>query len=311
MQEIYYPSNDGQTTIHACLWMPKGEACGVVQIIHGMAEYAERYSPFAEFLADHGFIVCAEDHLGHGQSVKSKDDLGWFSKERNADVVIADIRALQLEVQKKAPELPYFLMGHSMGSFFCRKYISLYGGELDGAIIMGTGFQSKFILNTALALVKLNAMFFGWRNKSKFIRNLAFGSYNKKIKPASTQNDWLSVNVENVENYEKDELCGFPFTNNGYSILFQIIREACSSKTIKAVPKDLPVLFVAGEDDPVGDYGKGVIKAKNMFEKAGVKDVTLTLYPNSRHEILNDNCKVQVYEDILKFLNNRLGNING
>lgn len=301
-ENLYFPSHDGVTKIHACVWKPEGKICGVVQIIHGMCEYAARYAPFAEFLTSRGFLVCADDHLGHGESVLSKEYLGYFNKERSVDTVIADIRTLQLTVAETTEGLPRFILGHSMGSFFCRKYISLYGDDFDGAIIMGSGFKSKLTLNTALFAVKTNALFHGWRNRSKLIKKLAFGSYNKKFKPARTENDWLSKNKENVDAYEKDELCGFSFTNNGYSILFKIIKEACSDKVISAVPADLPVFFVAGKDDPVGDYGKGVKKAKNKFVKAGVKDVSIKLYPDSRHEILNDDCKEEVQKDILDFI---------
>ena len=163
MQDIYFPSADGETTIHACIWKPEGAVRGVVQIIHGMAEYAERYAPFAEYLNAHGFLVCADDHRGNGKSVKSADELGWFNRQRSADIVIADIRTLNLEVKKQAEGLPYFILGHSMGSFFCRKYISLYGDEFDGAVIMGSGFKSRMTLNSALFLVKLNAIFCGCR----------------------------------------------------------------------------------------------------------------------------------------------------
>ncbi len=303
MKDIYYPSHDGITTLHACLWIPEGEIKGAVQIIHGMCEYAERYAPFAEYLNKQGFLVCADDHLGHGKSVKSKDDLGYFSKSRDNNVIIRDIRALQLAVKKQVGDKPYFILGHSMGSFFCRKYISLYGGDFSGAIIMGTGFKGKATLLSALSLVRVNALFKGWRNRSPFIKKLAFGGYNKKFAPARTENDWLSVNVENVDKYNQDELCTFSFTNNAYNGLFSIIKDACSNKTIKAVPQDLPVYFVAGADDPVGDYGKGVQKAYDKFVKAGVKDVNITLYENSRHEILNDDCKEKVQEDILAFIN--------
>ena len=306
MEETYFPSHDGVTTIHACIWKPEGEVKGVVQIIHGMAEYAARYAPFAEFLTSKGFLVCADDHLGHGKSVVSENDLGYFNKERSTDTVIADIRTLQLDVMEQNAGKPYFILGHSMGSFFCRKYISLYGGDFDGAIIMGSGFKSKATLNSALFFVKTNALFCGWRNRSKLIKNLAFGSYNKKVKPERTENDLLSKNHENVDAYERDGLCGFSFTNNGYGILFNIIKQACSDKTIKAVPKDLPVFFVAGADDPVGDYGKGVIKAKRKFVEAGVKDVSIKLYKGGLHEILNDDCKDEVMADILAFIENHI-----
>lgn len=306
MQDIYYPSHDGLTTVHACVWKPEGEIKGVVQIIHGMCEYAARYAPFAEFLNSKGYLVCADDHLGHGQSVKDKSCLGYFNKERDTDTVIADIRALQLAVKKQTEGKPYFVLGHSMGSFICRKYISLYGADFNAAVIMGSGFKSKATLNFALFFVRLNALFCGWKHRSKLIKKLAFGSYNKKFSPARTENDWLSKNAENVDKYEADELCGFSFTNNGYNFLFHIIKDACSHKTISAVPENLPVYFVAGADDPVGDYGKGVKKAYEKFKKAGVKDVSITLYEGGRHEILNDDCKEEVMNDILSFYEKRL-----
>ena len=306
MEDIFYPSKDGKNTIHACIWRPQSEIKGVVQIIHGMAEYAERYTAFAEYLAGNGYLVCAEDHLGHGKSVQSEQDLGYFNDQKDIEIVISDIRELQLKILEQTGNKPYFLLGHSMGSFFCRACISAFGNDLSGAIIMGTGFLGKPLLNTALCLVNLNALFKGWRNRSKFIKNLAFGGYNKKIKPAKCENDWLSVNPENVDTYQADPLCGFKFTNNGYKILFTIIKKACSSKTVKSTPKDLPILLVAGEEDPVGGYGKGVIKTHGKLKAAGVKDIAIKLYSNSRHEILNDYCKDEVYKDLLAFLHSHI-----
>lgn len=156
MQDIYYPSFDGKTTIHACIWRPNGEIKGVLQIIHGMAEYAARYAPFAEYMTSRGFLVCAEDHLGHGQSVLSSDDLGYFNDEHDWTIVIADIHTLTEQIKAETGSKPYFVLGHSMGSFFCRKFISLYGEELDGAVIMGSGFKSKLTLNTALFTVRID-----------------------------------------------------------------------------------------------------------------------------------------------------------
>ena len=310
MNDIFYPSHDGETTIHACIWRPDGAIKGVVQIIHGMCEYAERYEPFAKFLNSHGYLVCAEDHLGHGKSVKSEEDLGFFNKQRSTQIVLDDIRSLQLAVKKQTEGKPYFVLGHSMGSFFCRKYISLYGEDFDGAVIMGTGFKDKLTLTTALSFVKMNALFRGWRNRSNMIKSLAFGSYNKKFFPHKSDNDWLSVDEHNVKAYEADPLCSFSFTNNGYNILFNIIKDACSKKTIESVPKNLPVYFVAGADDPVGDYGKGVKKAKKKFDDAGVEDVSITLYEGARHEILNDFCKEQVQNDVLAFFEKHAGTQN-
>lgn len=304
MKEITYLSHDGETQIHACVWLPEGEIRGVVQIIHGMAEYAARYAPLAEYLVKNGFAVCGEDHLGHGQSVKSKEDLGYFTKKRDTDIVIKDINALRLAMQKELAGKPYFVLGHSMGSFFCRKFISVYGKELSGALIVGTGWKGSLTIDSALLLVRLNALFRGWKHRSGFIKNLAFGSYNKRF--GGEENAWLSVSKDNIEAYKADEYCGFDFTNNGYSYLFGIIKKACSMETIKRVPKDLPVVFLAGSDDPVGDYSKGVKKAKAKFELAGVRKLSIKLYDGYRHEILNDDCKEEVYKDVLEFLNDCL-----
>lgn len=311
MEHIYYPSHDGVTTLHACIWKPEGEIKGVVQIIHGMSEYAERYSPFAEYLNRQGYLVCADDHLGHGRSVVSKEELGYINKQRDVDIVLSDIRALNLAVKKQTEGKPYFVLGHSMGSFICRKYISLYGKELSGAVIMGTGYKDQFTLTFALCAVRVNALLFGWKHRSKLLTKLAFGNYNKKFRPARTQNDWLSKDTQNVDNYEKDELCGFTFTDNGYHFLFSIIKQACSSKVFDLTPKKLPLYLVSGALDPVGDYGKGVIKARDKFIKYAVKDVNMKLYEDCRHEILNDECKQQVMDDILAFIQSHSGDKNG
>ncbi len=302
MQEIYYPSSDGKTNIHACIWQAEGEPKAVLQIIHGMAEYARRYAPLAEFLASKGITVCAEDHLGHGKSVCGEDDLGYFAKEKGYATVLKDVRSLTEIVQKKNAGVPYFVMGHSMGSFFCRKYISLYGEELAGAIIMGTGYKGKLITGTAKLMTRLVALFKGWRHRSPFINNLAFGAYNKRFEKR-TEYDWLSADSGNVDRYIADPLCGVPFTCNAFYGLFSIIGEACRAKTIKAVPDKLPVFIVAGADDPVGDYGKGVEKFYGKMIARG-KNATMTLYRGCRHEIANDICAPQLFADLAGFIEN-------
>ena len=252
--------------------------------------------------------MCARTTTSVTAKLQKQKRIWAISTTSDYNIVVEDIHELKLTVQKQTGELPWLVLGHSMGSFFCRKYISVYGDEFVGAVIMGTGFKSSLTLNTALSAVKASARSRGWRYRSSTIKKLAFGSYNKKFRPARTGNDWLSKNPQNVDAYENDPLCGFDFTNNGYFILFSIIKQACSKPVINAVPKNLPVYFVAGALDPVGDYGKGVIRAVNKFHKAGVKNVSLTLYEDSRHEILNDDCKQQVQNDLLAFFE---GILNG
>lgn len=304
MEHIYYPSNDGKTTIHAVIWRPEGETKAVLQIIHGMAEYAERYAPFAESLAKHGILVCAEDHLGHGKSVISLDQLGYFTDGNGANCVLEDIRKLTLIIKEQC-SAPYFILGHSMGSFFCRKYVATYGEGLAGAIIMGTGFQSAMLTGAGKLVTRVIAAFKGWRYRSKFIDELAFGAYNDRFEKR-TEYDWLSVDCGNVDGYIADELCGVKFTCSGFYTLFSVLADACKNKTIKAVPKNLPVYLVAGGDDPVGDYSNGVKKLYDKLCANGVQDVQLTLYNGFRHEILNDACAPQVTQDILDFITERI-----
>jgi len=299
MQEIYYPSSDGKHNIHACIWPAEGECCAILQMVHGMAEYAARYAPFAEQLTGQGITVCAEDHLGHGKSAEG-DDLGYMADEKGYMPVLKDIRALTELMRAKSPNTPYFIMGHSMGSFFTRNYISLYGNDLQGAIIMGTGFMSGAVTGTAKFITSTVAAFKGWRHRSKLINNLAFGSYNKRF-PGRTEFDWLSADEANVDRYIADELCGVPFTCNAFYGLFSVISAACKQKTMKAVPDRLPIFIVSGKDDPVGGYGKGVLKFYGKMSGYG-KKVNVKLYPGCRHEIVNDNCAQEVVSDISNFI---------
>lgn len=307
MEHIYYPSKDGRNTIHACIWRPEGQIMGVLQIIHGMAEYAERYAPFAEFLNGAGYLVCANDHIGHGGSAASGEDLGYFTDGQSNGVLLGDIRQLHLTVKEQAGDVPHFMMGHSMGSFFCRKYITLYGGELSGAIIMGTGFQPAIATGAGKLFCRVIAAFRGWRYRSEFLNGLAFGAYNKKCEENRTEFDWLSKNRQNVDDYIADPLCGVRFTCSGFYGLFSILGDVCRAGTVRAVPKALPLLLVSGGDDPVGSYSKSVIKLYDKFTACGVEDVEVLLYNGYRHEILNEACAPQVMADVLRFLEQKRG----
>ncbi len=299
-EKVTYKSADGETVVHALVWKPDGEPKGLLQIIHGMCEHKERYADFAKFLAERGYIVFAEDHIGHGESVTSDEKLGWMGDKRDFETTLSDIRTLAVMMEKRYPSVPAYIMGHSMGSFFCRVYISRWGEELKGAIVSGTGWQGGGMLSAAKALTHFNALFCGWKHRSKFIKNLAFGGYNKKWNGSGFS--WLSVDEENVRRYDEDPLCGFDFTDNGYIVLFSVMGAACSKKAAKGTPKHLPVLFVSGSEDPVGSFGKGVQKSADNFKKAGCERVAVKLYEGARHEVLNDFCKSEAYSDLAKFL---------
>lgn len=296
-REFYYPSRDGVTKIHAIEWIPEGEVTAVLQMCHGMVEYIDRYHEFADFLTKHGVYVVGHDHLGHGKSVVSQEKLGFFHETDGNAYVIADIQQLRMQTAKKYPGVPYFIMGHSMGSFLVRQYLGLYSGGLSGAIIMGTGEQPSLVVNAGKLVCKIIAAIKGWDYRSKFVNNLAVGAYEKKMGAA-----WLSKNPENVKKYHEDPLCGFVFTVNAYYHMFSGIAKMNQQEKEGKVAKSLPLLFVAGKDDPVGNYGKGVENVYNKYKKCGYQDVQLKLYEEDRHEILNEEDKDVVFQDILTWL---------
>lgn len=303
MKKMYftYPSNDGLTEIHGICWEPEGQVKAVLQIAHGMVEFIDRYDEFARFLADKGILVAGNDHLGHGDSVRSKEYWGYFAKKDGNAVLLKDMNRLRKIVQKKYPGVPYFMLGHSMGSFLMRQYICLYGEGLAGAVIMGTGYQPNFLTEMGMMICKAMAAVKGWEHRSAFVDGMAFGSYNKKFgKPSGRE--WLSRNPKNVEVYMAEERCNFRFTLNGYYNLFYSIHALGNRDYLEGMPKELPVFFVAGENDPVGQFGKGVQTVFDQFVALGMEDVQCKLYPDDRHEILNEVDREEVYKDIYRWI---------
>ena len=300
--EFTYPSGDGRTSIHAIEWIPDTEVTAVLQIAHGMVEFIGRYDRFGTLLAEKGIYVVGNDHLGHGSSVVSQGDHGYFAEKDGNLCVIGDMHALREMTQKKYPGVPYFLLGHSMGSFLARQYIEMYGEGLAGAIIMGTGVLPEGALKAALALSRVTAKMKGWRYRSRLIDSMALGSYNKKFEPARTKNDWLTKDEAIVDAYNANPWNNFRFTVNGYYNMFTGIAYAQKEENIRRIPKDLPVLIVSGEEDPVGEFGKGPQKLFEIYRKAGLTDVTIKLYPGDRHEILNETDHELVDKDILDWI---------
>lgn len=301
-QEFYYPSRDGKTQIHAIEWIPEGEMKGVLQICHGMVEYINRYDEFAEFMAGHGYYVTGHDHLGHGKSIQTEEDLGYFNEIRGNQYVIGDIHKLRELTMKKHPGVPYYMLGHSMGSFLLREYLTMYGTGLAGAIIMGTGYQGALVLNAGQLICRVLAAFKGWKYRSKFVDNLSFGSYNKKFEPAETTKDWITSDKERKKKYVEDPLCSYMFTLGAYYQMFEGMKVLTRKDSIARIPKELPILFVSGEDDPVGAFGKGVIKVYEKYKSAGIHNLSIHLYKGDRHEILNEVNRRDVYEDLRRWI---------
>ncbi len=304
-KEYSFPSSDGITKIHVISWIPdEGAPKAVLQIVHGMIEYIDRYDEFANYMTTKGFIVIGHDHLGHGKSVRSDEDLGFIADNNPSDKLIHDINRLRNATVKKYPDLPYFILGHSMGSYLLRKYISQYGDGLAGAIVMGTGCESDIATLGGLALIKAKAKKFGWHYRDTKVRDLTYTAPYKKYNLDGTDisNSWLSKNEENVAAYYSNPLNTFTFTLNGYEALLTTVLYTNQKKNIDSIPKNLPILIVSGEDDPVGNLGAGVKKVYQKFVQAGIKDVVCHLFPNDRHEILNETDREDVYAYISDWL---------
>lgn len=316
---FYFKSADNYTTIHAQFWIPEGEPRGIVQLVHGMAEHIGRYDDFASWLAGKGFLVAAHDQIGHGLSAKPKD-LGHIAIRGGKSSLLADIHQVRLLAIAKAAEIlgveaniaadespvPYFLFGHSMGSFEVRVYISHYGEGLSGAIICGTGFVDPLKSAAGNKAANAIALINGEDVRSKTLHNMGVGAYSKGVEHPLTELDWLSYNRDNVNAYIADDLSGAMFSAGGYAAVTSLTGECCQLSCAMAVPKDLPLFFIAGEDDPVGDMGEGVQRAYDLAQAAGTRDLSCKIYPHMRHEILNEFDGLKVYGDVLDWIEARL-----
>lgn len=306
-EEFYFGSRDGEHKIHAIRWIPEIDrpVC-ILQIIHGMSEYVDRYDEFARYLADKGILVVGDDHLGHGKSVNPGEPYGYFCKEDAATVLVRDEHRLKKMMQEQYQGVPYLILGHSMGSFIARNYLIRYGSGIDGAIIMGTGMQPRPCLAIGRILAAIQALFCGPKHVSRLIDRLAFGSFNKRIESPKTPSDWLCANAESVERYIADPLCGFVFTANGFQTLMKLIWNLGDSRKLNKMPRQLPVFFVSGEEDPVGDYGRAVKDVYESFQRLNMEHVQMKLYPGDRHEILNETDREDVYGDIYRWILQRV-----
>ena len=305
-KDFYFNSSTGKNKIHARMCVPDTEPRAIVQIIHGIAEYIDRYDEFMSFLADNGIIAVGTDHLGHGKSIESEEQTGFFAYENGWDYAVRDEEVLRLAMHENYPELPIIVFGHSMGSFMARTLLIRYPDAFNAAIISGTGNQGSALVNGGLFMGNLVTGLKGAHHYSKFLNNLAFDSYNKIYENPKTEYDWLSRDEANVQKYIDDPLCGFIPTCSLFRDMMTGVKFITNKKNLTAMNKDMPVYFMSGDMDPVGECGKGVQKAYNNFLEAGMKDVSIKLYPGGRHEMLNEINKDEVYTDILAWLDSKI-----
>ena len=300
-KEFYIAGSDAKTKLHGFTWAPEGEVKAVLQLVHGMVEYIERYEPFAEYLTERGIAVIGHDHLGHGKSVTDEEKLGFFAEKDGANILIADMLIVTGKGKTDFPGKPFYILGHSMGSFLVRRYMASYSKEIDGAVIMGTGWIPAGLAGFGRTVAKLISKTKGQMHRSKLLTTLALGSNNKPFEPARTPNDWLSKNEANVDRYNADPLCGYMFTSAAYVDFFTVLRSIAKEEGYDTIRKDLPVLIVAGEKDPVGGPA-ACENVKAQYEKLGLTDITMKLYQDDRHEILNEDDRETVYGDIYAWL---------
>ena len=305
-ERFTFPSSDGLTTIHGITWKPEGEVKAILQICHGMVEYVDRYDEFARYLADRGILVIGHDHLGHGASVVDEDHLGYFGEPDGNKCVIRDIHALRRTTQKVYPNVPYFMLGHSMGSFLLRQYLTMRSAGLAGAIIMGTGDMPYALLEAGQAMCRTIANRRGWMYRSEFVNQMGIGSYNKQFEPSESTKDWVTSDNEKRAAYEADPLCSYTFTINGYYQMFEGMKVLTRKNAMDKILKGLPVIFVSGAQDPVGACGEGVTKVYQKYVAAGLTDVQMKLYADDRHEILNETDRQQVYAELYAWLEERI-----
>lgn len=305
MRTDFYFDSKGAGKIHGCRWMPEQPPVAVLQIVHGIAEFVERYDGFAQYLNSLGYVVVAEDHMGHGKSINGQGIQGYFYG--GWFTAVEDTYELLQRTHQEFPNLPYVLFGHSMGSFMTRTILCKHPDSgISAVVICGTGWQPKALLNTAIAICELVCKKQGEQTPSKALEKLIFANYNKKVEHPRTPYDWLTRDSRIVDEYIASPLCGFTPTAGLMREMLKGIRFIQEPEKLSAMKKDLPVLFISGGDDPVGSYGKGVPHCAEVFRNAGMMDVTCKLYPLGRHEILNEINHEEVYEDVASWLSQKV-----
>ncbi len=300
-REKYLYSTTKTDRIFVKMWLPDEEPEIIVQLAHGMVEHIERYDDFARFLCSQGIGVVGNDHLGHGKSVSSSSQYGYFAKKNGAEAVLSDMYLVTRYIKHQYPKCRLFLFGHSMGSFFARKYITRYDKHLDGVILSGTGHQPFLLVAAGRLLAGAIMVARGQFYRSKLLLSLTTGDYKKYFEEDECKS-WLSRDPEVEACYMADPKCHFWFTASAYYDFFGLLMELSAKKGFHRINRRLPIFLFSGMEDPVGDFGDGVKKVYRTFCRMGMKKVWLKLYPKGRHEMLNEINKQEVYQDILTWI---------
>ena len=302
---FHYPSARDGCSIHALEWAPEGPPRGIVHLVHGISEHIGRYDETARFLAEHGFLVCGEDHLGHGRTV-TDGSYGLFAPENGWTLAARDVRALRKLEGARHPNLPYFLLGHSMGSFLTRTYLILWPGTVSGAVLMGTGQEPAPLVALGKRISALECRRLGPRGVSPLVHTLSLGAYNRRFRPSRTPSDWLSRDPAEVDAFLADPLCQSRPTVSLFRDMMGGLQLIARRDQLARMDPSVPVCFLSGQEDPVGGMGRGVEQVVRMFQDAGCRDLSLHLYPGARHELFHEQNRREVWADLLDWLEDRL-----
>ncbi|MBE6536387.1 MAG: alpha/beta hydrolase [Ruminococcaceae bacterium] len=303
LKKITFASADGKSTIKARIYVPtEKKIIGVVQLSHGMMDHVGRYEGLAEYLTGEGYVFAGNDHIGHGESAASDDDFGFFANKNGVGKILCDLHSMNEYLRKEFPAFKPILMGHSMGSFLSRLYVRKYPDTVSGHIIHGTGGPMGIILPFGKALVNTLMLFRGKKHRSKFVAKMSFMGYNSKFPEEEGENAWLTRELSLVNGEDRNKYTTFTFTLSAYRDLFRMVGWSNSKKWFKEYPKDIPTLVMSGDMDPVGSYGKGPTYVYGQLNKRGVTDVKLKLYEGARHELFNETCRKEVFDDMKAWL---------
>lgn len=304
--EFYYLSADGKTQIHAVEWIPDEKPKAILQIAHGVTEYILRYEQFAEYLVEKGIMVVGNDHLGHGKSIAKDSEPMYFGPTGSWKWAVEDMYTCTKMIKEKYPEIPYYMLGFSLGSFLLRTYLIEYPKAIDAAIIMGTGETPPVQIALAKFIANKEAKKVGENHTSPMIKKLTFDTYNKFFAPNRTDYDWLCSDNEGLDEYIADPMRGGNLSAGLFREMLSGMKFTSEIKNLKKMNLNTPILFISGDEDPVGEKGKGVIKAYHKFQDIGMKDVEIKLYPKLRHDILHEKCKKEIYEYVYNWIEKKL-----
>ena len=298
MRTLKIPSAYDGLELDTAILVPEGAPRAIVQISHGMAEHKERYFDFMRFLSENGFVCVIHDHRGHGGSVKSPQDYGYFYTE-DEQAVVDDVHTVTAYVRQLWPGLPIWLFGHSMGSLIARCYLKKYDAELSGVILCGPPTRNS-LAGFGLGLAKLLNHVYPEKKPNMLLNAMAFGGYHKGI---NVLNGWISFNEENVTRYNDDPQCGFGFTTNGFINLLKLQKGAYESEDWQVRKPELPVFIIAGESDPVIISKENFRELAEFLGKLGYRNIKSRLFSGMRHEVLNEKEHETVYRAVVDFIN--------